>query len=115
MNATTETRRVDNALRSIAKHAGNGDSTNPSASWMEIRILATFGAGTNSTLAQHGGDILYEANDYGNYVTAFRPGKWVERVFAYADQVTAVAEAIANEAKRKSDAEKTARFAPIDF
>ena len=118
---TETTKKIDQAIRMIARETGKADSHrfNYYAKWEQCEIRATFGAGTNSCRLvlddANDGIVLYEAMDYGRLVVSFRDGKWVSRIVATAEELKRLAELrAASQAQRELD-ETAARFEQIDY
>ncbi len=106
---------IDRAARLIAS-AGETDNVNTRNMWEgSILVRATTGAGTNSTSITRNGVVLYEADNYGKYVKAFRFGAWCDRLIADADKIEKELEdkrAYQEELKKR---EEEAKFEPINF
>jgi hypothetical protein len=80
---------MDKIVRVVAKNGKpDGYHRNYLKIWEEMKISATFGAGTNSaSVRMQDGTVLYEASDYGRYLKTFRYGPWVDRLKMTAKQI----------------------------
>lgn len=106
--------KLDQAIRTICKLKGTGDGINYYVEWFDLRLSATFGAGTNSTKVKSGEDVLYHASDYGRYIETFKFGSWATDLCRESDRLYEMNELqkIAEQAD-KNDAEAL-KFQPID-
>ena len=57
------------------------------------------------------GTVLYSSSDCGSTIHSFRYGKWVERIKAYSEQITAHEQ----QEKEAEERKKPKPFSPIDF
>ena len=106
---------IDRAARLIAS-AGETDNVNTRNMWEgSVLVRATTGAGTNSTSITRYGVVLYEADNYGKYVKAFRFGAWCARLVADAEKIEKELEEKRVYQKELKKREEEARFEAIDF
>ena len=115
--------RIDMMVRTIAKSGTcDGAGINYCAKWEDFGVFATFGAGTNSARVQKiehtmSGKrlIVYQADEYGQYIKVFRYGPWVERMQETVGKLFAQQEA--EEIVKKEAEQETIReaFSEIDI
>lgn len=105
---------IDIVVRMIAGHKGGGDQHNKDCEFDGKEFSATAGAGTNSATVRVKSRgrptiTLYEANAYGENVTIYRRGPWVQRAIDKAESIgdreAALARAKEDE-KIRADADK---------
>jgi hypothetical protein len=109
---------LDDAIRTVCKSdASRGDDTNrsikiPLPNGKTLELKATWDAGCNGAYARYSDNScrlsyfhLYECTEYGQYLSAFQKGEWVEVVLKLAGQEALVqqAQAQAGEMKRLQD------------
>lgn len=115
---------IDDAVRMIAKNTYYSHSShiNYYAKFEGLELSATFGAGTNGArvfvadgpMATEE-NTLYQATDYGNFISVFRYGPWVHRLLAEAERIEALAEVEKQLARQADEQRRERNYQEVDF
>ncbi|MCP4083186.1 MAG: hypothetical protein GY743_23435 [Planctomycetaceae bacterium] len=116
---------LDSHIRTVCKAMAHSNSSgiNYYATWDELHISTTSGAGTNSAcvrIADGNGmatieNTIYSADDYGKYINVFRYGPWVEKIIAKSKEIRAANDE-ADKVREADEAKKEAfSFSEVDI